>query len=55
MKYTEDCPKCGQPSTCLLSLGYCGHCDYRATAPLTAAGRPDGQAPSPDGTFGPVS
>jgi len=29
---TKDCPKCGQPSTVLFSLGYCGHCGYKPPA-----------------------
>ena len=39
MNCTEDCPKCGQPSACLYSLGYCGHCGHRpGIAPASAIG-----------------
>ena len=27
------CPKCGQPTTCLPSLGFCGHCGHRPLTP----------------------
>lgn len=26
------CPACGQPSTVLRSLGFCGHCSHRCIA-----------------------